>query len=469
MIGDPEVRPQAEVMRASHVLLATCLATFLVSIDGTVLFAAFKALAQAFPGREPASVAWVLNAYTIAVASWLIVSGRLSDGLGHARVFAWGLALFLSASALCGLSPDLPWLVAARVAQGVGAAMLTPSALALIIAHHPASRQAMAIALWGATGGLAAAIGPALGSWVVDAWGWRWAFFLNLPVGLLACGVAWRLLRSGQVVVARSGSPFDLLSAALLAVGLATLSWVLLRHEQLRAADGVTAFAVGLVAMVMFWERSRRIRHALVPVALWQSPGYVAVSVGSLAFSMGFSMLFMGFFFVMTDAWHLGLRQAGLAITPGPLTVIPVTVLSGWLASRFGHRPLIVVGSLMLALGAVWLVHRPQAPDHLGFTLPVLLLTGVGIGLVMSSLTAVATMPLPPSLSAVGAAVNQTIRQIGSVVGVALTSVWLAPGGDHLPQWERHGTVLCLVFVVTAVAGAWRGRMRWAVRLRRSG
>lgn len=442
------------------VMLATCLATFLVALDSTVLFAAFQALAVAFPGEDPAAVAWVLNAYTIAVASLLIACGRLSDWLGHAHAFRAGLLLFLVASMLCGLSPSLPWLVAARALQGVGAALLTPSALALILAHHSGGRQPVAIAIWGATGGLAAAIGPAVGSLTVDTLGWPWAFFLNLPMGLLALAVAWRLVAPPLSERWRSPAGIDVPSAMLLAAWLGVCSWALLGQRTHDSADWTVALVAGLLLAMAFLWRSARVDRALIPMALWRVPGHLAATLGSIAFSMGFSMLFLGFFFLMTGGWQMDLRHAGLAITPGPLTVIPVTVASGWLARRWGHRPLIMVGSACLVAGSVWLMHPPDQPRYLGFMLPVLLLTGLGIGLVMSSLTAVATMPLPDDLRALGAAVNQTVRQVGSVLGVALTTAWLMRPDGAAVGASGHATLnatMALLFALTGLAA-------WALR-----
>jgi MFS family permease len=405
-------------------------------------------------------VAWVLNAYTIAVASLLIACGRLSDWLGHAHAFRAGLLLFLLASILCGLSPSLPWLVAARALQGVGAALLTPSALALILAHHPGGRQPMAIAIWGATGGLAAAIGPAVGSLTVDVLGWPWAFFLNLPLGLVALVVAWRLVASPLSERWRTPAGIDVPSAVLLAAWLAVCSWALLGHRAHTPRDWAVVAGTGGVLALAFLARSARVERALIPMALWRVPGHLAATLGSIAFSMGFSMLFLGFFFLMTGVWQMDLRHAGLAITPGPLTVIPVTVASGWLARRWGHRPLIMAGSACLVVGSLWMMHPPEQAHYLGFMLPVLLLTGGGIGLVMSSLTAVATMPLPDDLRALGAAVNQTVRQVGSVLGVALTTAWLMQADGGPAGASAHTTLNATMAVLFGVTGV----SAWALR-----
>lgn len=163
-------------------------AVFLVSLDTTMLFAAFDALRQSFTGSSTATLSWVLNAYTVVYAAMLIPAGGLADAHGRKRVFQLGLAVFIAASLACGLAPSVEWLIVARVLQALGAALLTPASMSIVLAAFPVERRAVVISLWGAVGGLAAAVGPSLGSWVADQAGWPWAFYINVPVGLWGCG-----------------------------------------------------------------------------------------------------------------------------------------------------------------------------------------------------------------------------------------------------------------------------------------
>ena len=165
-------------------------AIFLVSLDGTMLYSVFGALREGFPGASAADMSWVLNAYTVVYAAMLIPAGGLADTHGRKRVFLLGVTLFIAASALCGLAGSVGWLIAARVLQAVGAALLTPASLSIVLAAFPQSRRAVTVSLWGAVGGFAAAVGPSLGSFVMQTVGWPWAFFINLPIGAvsLACG-----------------------------------------------------------------------------------------------------------------------------------------------------------------------------------------------------------------------------------------------------------------------------------------
>lgn len=202
------------------------IAAFLVSLDTTMLFAAFDPLRRAFPDATTADLSWVLNAYTAVYATMLIPAGGLADTHGRKRVFLIGVALFLAASAACGLAGSVGWLVAARVLQAIGAALLTPASLSIVLAVFPQSRRAVAVSLWGAVGGLAAAVGPSAGSFVIDQFGWPWAFYINLPLGGLALWRGASLLSESE----KTGEPRRVdgvgMALLMLAVGAITLAIV---------------------------------------------------------------------------------------------------------------------------------------------------------------------------------------------------------------------------------------------------
>jgi EmrB/QacA subfamily drug resistance transporter len=398
------------------------IAAFLVSLDTTMLFAAFDALRASFGQASAAELSWVLNGYTVVYAAMLIPAGGLADTHGRKRVFLVGVALFLASSAACGLAPSVPLLVAARVAQAVGAALLTPASLSIIIAAFPAQRRSVAVSLWGAVGGLAAAVGPSLGSLVTEVAGWPWAFFLNLPLGGLALwfGAA----RLPDVRPAGPRRRVDAVGMALLLLSVGALALALVETESPhRTALQLWAVAgVGVVAGLAFIAWARVSRAPLVDLALFRHRTYRYANGATLAFGAAFSMMFLAFFFYLRGLWHYPLSLAGLAVTPGPLLVVPTAIVTGRLAARHGHRPFLVGGSLLYALSSLWLLTVPGAqPDYLHHWLPGLLMSGLAVGLVLPSLSAAAVARLPAAHYAVGSAVNQATRQIGSVMGVALT------------------------------------------------
>lgn len=417
-------------------------AVFLVSMDGTMLFAAFSALRAGFPQATAADLSWVLNAYTVVYAAMLIPSGGLADKHGRKKVFLVGVALFLAASVACGLAVSVGWLVAARVLQAMGAALLTPASLSLVLAAFPTNKRAVAVSLWGAVGGLAAAVGPSLGAFVIASLGWQWVFYLNVPMGILAMWRGATLLT--EMRLPTEGRPLDLVGMGLLIVGIGALALSIVqaespawsRHELLGAAG------IGLACVVGFVAWARVASAPLVDLGLFRNATYRYVNLATLSFGTAFSMMFFAFFFYMNSIWHYSLPLAGLAMAPGPLLVVPVAALSGRLASRYGHRPLLVVGCLIYAASALWFLLVPGTePAYLTHWLPGMLFSGIGVGMVLPSLSGAAVSHLPADHYAVGGAINQAIRQIGSVMGVALTVLLLGSAG--LQRTDFNAVYLC--------------------------
>jgi EmrB/QacA subfamily drug resistance transporter len=419
-------------------------AVFLVSMDGTMLFAAFSALRAGFPQATAADLSWVLNAYTVAYAAMLIPSGGLADKHGRKKVFLVGVALFLAASVACGLAVSVGGLVAARVLQAMGAALLTSASLSLVLAAFPTNKRAVAVSLWGAVGGLAAAVGPSLGAFVIASLGWQWAFYLNVPMGILAMWRGATLLTETKQPT--EGRPLDLVGMGLLIVGIGGLALSIVqaespawsRHELLGAA------CIGLACVLGFVAWARVATAPLVDLGLFRNATYRYVNLATLSFGTAFSMMFFAFFFYMNSIWHYSLPLAGLAMAPGPLLVVPVAALSGRIASRYGHRPLLVVGCLIYAASALWFLLVPGTePAYLTDWLPGMLFSGLGVGMVLPSLSGAAVSHLPSDHYAVGGAINQAIRQIGSVMGVALTVLLLGSAG--LQRVDFNAVYLCHV------------------------
>jgi len=423
------------------VFFTVCVAAFLVSIDATVLYAAFPALRKSFSSVSSADLSWVLNAYTVVYAALLVPAGRLADSLGRRRTFVAGTAMFLAASIACGISDNVNLLIVARAFQAVGAALLTPASLALVLAAFPASRRSVAVSMWGAVGALAAAIGPGLGSVLVDTLGWRWAFFMNVPAAL------WALYRTRTRIPPdhKAGIHFriDVVGVVLLIVGMGGLTAAVVAiegHTIFSPRIGLSA-AIGIASLVAFVAWAKRHPDPALDLSLFSNGTYTAVNFATLTFGVAFTMMFFGFFFFMTGIWKYSLPLAGLAITPGPLLVIPVAMLSGRFAARAGHRPLLVLGSLLLAAGGVWQAYVPGLePRYLLHWLLGQLMTGVGIGMALPSFSGAAVASLGSNRFGVGSAVNQALRQFGSVIGVALTVV--IAGGTNFDLAAFHSLTL---------------------------
>lgn len=445
----PAVKPTS----SWPVFWVASIAVFLVSLDTTMLFAAFDALRHAFAGSSAADLSWVLNAYTVVYATMLIPAGGLADTHGRKRVFLVGVAVFLAASAACGLAGSVGLLVAARVVQAVGAALLTPASLSIVLAVFPQEKRAVVVSLWGAVGGLAAAVGPSVGSWVIDSFGWPWAFYLNLPLGGLAL---WR----GAALLAESEQPstrrrVDGVGMALLmlAVGAVTLAIVESGSPHWSRTELLLMAATGSVAAAAFVAWARKAKAPLVDLALFKNRTYRFVNLATLSFGTAFSMMFLTFFFYLTSIWHFSLPQAGLAVTPGPLLVMPTAIITGHFAARLGHRRFLVGGALLYACSSLWFLLVPGlTPDYLHHWLPGLVMSGIAVGLVLPSLSAAAVSRLPVAHYAVGSAVNQATRQMGSVLGVAITVALLGHAAlqrvDFNALYLIHGALALLTAVL---------------------
>ena len=427
--------PAAPVAPASTaspwpVFWVSSVAVFLVSLDTTMLYAAFSALRAGFPQATAADMSWVLNAYTVLYAAMLIPAGGLADTHGRKKVFMIGVTLFIAASAACGLAGSVGWLIAARALQAIGAALLTPASLALVLSAFPQNKRTVVVSLWGAVGGLAAAIGPSFGAFVVESVGWQWAFFINVPLGALSLWRGATLLREEKREGARKR--LDLVGMALVVVGVGALALAIVQSDapHWQRSELLMAAATGAVALIAFVLWARTSADPLVDLKLFNNRTYTYVNLATLSFGIAFAMMFFGFFFYMTQIWHYSLPRAGLAITPGPLLVVITAVISGRIAARIGHRPFLVGGALLYAASGAWFLLVPGlTPDYLHHWLPGVVMSGIGVGLVLPSLSGAAVNKLPAEQYGVGSAVNQATRQIGSVLGVAITVLLLGHAG----------------------------------------
>ena len=360
----------------------------------------------------------------------LVPAGRIADRVGRKRIFLLGLGLFSAASALCGVAPSPGMLIAARALQALGAALLLPSSLALVLHAFPAARRARAVALWGAVGALAAAIGPSLGSLIIQSWGWRWVFYINVPVGIAAVVRGNKLLRESRDEAASelpdlSGLVLLIAGVALIALGIVEGGgWGLLDPRTLASLIG------GALLFAGFIRRTRNAASPAVDLSLFSNHTCRLANLATFVFAIAFTAMFFNFVLFLTQRWGYTLFQAGLAITPGPLVVIPVAIIAGRIADRRGHRAVLVAGGLVFAFGGALLYSAVESsPDFVRTWLPRALVTGTGVGLVLPSLSGAAVHGLPPGRLAVGSAINQAVRQLGSVIGVGLVIALLGRAG----------------------------------------
>ncbi len=423
----------------------TTLAVFMVSLDATVVVAVFPSLRESFGATPDWLLSWILNAYTIVYAALLIPAGRWVDRWGHARAFSIGLTVFTGASALCGLSVGASFLIAARMLQAVGAALLTPAALALTLDAFPANRRPFVVGLWSACGALAAALGPGVGSWLVDLTSWTAIFWINVPVGLAGWWYAKRTLASSQFHLSQT-SP-DAFGSLILILGVGAVCAGIVRSSEASVLTTLTTLLCGtiLLAALVIWVRKHPV--ASRDFSIFQNRNVLLANVATLVFGSAFGMMFLSFFLFMTGVWQFSQSLAGLAAMPGPLLVIPSAILSGRLATHFGQRPLLIAGGLLFAVSQIWYLLRVSAqPDYFVSWLPGQILAGLAIGMVLPNLTSQALAGLSSDHFGIGGAVNTALRQLGGAIGVAVAVAIVSHAGQTVSSFQ-------VIYLILTVAG----------------
>ena len=404
------------------VLAIVCAGVVLAALDLFIVNVALPQMARDFGvrGSGLADLSWVLNAYGIVYAALLVVFGRLAERYPRERGFLLGVAVFVAGSAACGAATSVAMLVACRVVQAAGAALLTPTSLGLILATAAPERRQGAIRTWTAVGGLAAAAGPVVGGLLVAA-NWRWVFLVNVPIGLVALAIGWRRLPrvSGHPVPAP-----DAIGALLVTGGVAALVLALVNGPRWGWGDSLTigTLSVCALAIAMFALHCTRHRNPLIDRALLRLRPFTGASAVLVVFNVAFGAMLLSRVLWVQDVWHWSAIATGLSIAPGPLMVPPVAFfLAGRLTLRIGPGPATAVGSALFAIGTAWWAAAMQLrPDYLGDMLGGMVLSGIGVGLVLPTLTATGASLLPPHAFATGSAVLSLLRQIGLAIGVAL-------------------------------------------------
>ncbi len=438
------------------VLVIVCAGVVLASLDLFIVNVALPQMSRSFGSTGLDGLSWVLNGYAIVYASLLVLFGRLADRFNRKRGFLLGVAVFVAASAACAAASSLPMLVGFRVLQAAGAALLTPTSLGLILATFPAERRQSAVRSWTAVGGLAAALGPAVGGLLVAA-SWRWVFLVNLPIGMAALIAGWRLLPEVP------GHPIpwpDGLSAGLITAGVGALTLGLVEGGSWGWGDPRTigVLVLSAVMLTLFAVRTARHHNPLIDRALFRVRPFTGASAVALLFSIAFGAMLLSRVLWAQDVWHWSALTTGVSIVPGPIMVPLFSFLfAGPLIARFGAGAVIAAGSTIFAAGMAWMaLAAGLAPDYVGDVLGGLLLTGIGVGLTLPTIMGTAAGSLPPTSFATGSAVVNMLRQVGLAIGVAVLIAVL--GSPHSPAevlaaYQRGWTVTAAIAFAGAVVG----------------
>ena len=423
--------------RGRWVLFTTVLGSSLAMLDATVVNVALERIGTdldaGFSGLQ-----WTVNAYTLTLASLILLGGSLSDRLGRRRVFVAGVVWFAVASLLCGLAMNVEMLIVARALQGVGGALLTPGSLAIISASFAGSDRAAAVGAWSGLGGVAGAIGPFLGGWLVE-WSWRAVFLVNLPVAVLIIVVAARHVPETRDPDAAPG--LDWTGTVLVVAGLGGLTYALTAAGE----DGldprvVLLGAVGVLALVAFTVVQRRSPHPLVPPVLFRNAQFTAANAVTLLVYAPLGVVFVLLVLQLQVVSGYSPLLAGTALLPVTVLMLLFSARAGALAQRIGPRLPMTAGPLLAAAGLLLLSRVGPDASYVAEVLPGALVFGAGLTLLVAPLTATVLASAEDRYAGVASGVNNAVARAAGLLAVAVVPVAAGIGGDDYTDPDAFGS-----------------------------
>jgi EmrB/QacA subfamily drug resistance transporter len=434
-------------------LAAVSVATFMLLLDVTVVNVALPAIRDDL-GASFTDLQWVVDAYALTLAALVLTAGSLADRLGRRRVFIAGLALFTVASLLCAVSPDATFLVLARGVQGIGAAAMFAVSLALIAHEFDAGRdRGTALGIYGATIGVAVAIGPLLGGALTDWLGWESIFLLNVPVGLVALGMTtWRLRESRDPQATR----VDWVGTATFSAALFALVFALVRgNDEGWGSTLIVGLLAGFAVLLgVFVAVERRVREPMLPLALFRRPAFTGVQIAALTISGSIFSLFLYLSLYLQNYLGLSPLQTGLRYLPITLAVFFASPAAALLIPRVPARVLLFGGLTTIAVGLL-LMSGIDRGDGWTVLLPGFIVSGIGVGLLNPVIADVAVSVVPRAQSGMASGINDTFRQVGVAIGLAVWgAVFVGRGAHRVTELTGvpHGAARHLVEAVSSGA-----------------
>jgi len=444
----PEVR--LGTVAGRWLVAATVLGSGMALLDSTVVNIALPAIADEF-GSGLAGLQWTLDSYLLTLASLILLGGSLGDRFGRRFIFLIGTVWFALASLLCAVAPTIGVLVAARALQGVGAALLTPVSLAILQTTLVPDDRGRGIAAWSGLVGVATAVGPALGGWLIGSGSWRWIFALNLPIALAVVVISLRYVPESRDEAA-AGRRLDLVGAALGAISLAALTYGFIRWGEY-GADGlvVASLAAGALALAGFVLLERRLRHPMLPLGLFADRRFTGTNLVTLGLYAALSAaLFLLVVRLQNEVGYSPLA-AGFATLPVTLLMLAGSDLAGRLAARIGPRLPLTVGPMVAGVGLALLARIGPGSDYWTVVLPGVLVFGLGITLVVAPLTATVLASAADEVAGVASGVNNAVARTAGLLGVAV--VPLLAGGASGRAFPAAMLISAGLAVGSGVAG----------------
>ncbi len=449
MTSKPLQQASPSDQRPYHVLVLLCAgATFLSLLDATITNLAVTDLHHSFPHASDTDFTWTISLYAITFACVLAPAGRLADAIGRRSLYLVGVAGFTSMSLVCALAPTLPVLLTARALQGLGAAAMVPASLAILLAETAAARRAAAIGMWSAAASTAAAVGPSLGGVLIQYWGWRSVFVINVPIGI-AMLAAGRRVSGHRLAPAPMPDPVGVVQLGG-GVGLLTLGVIQGPVWHWNSGRVLAILGVGSLLVGMAVNRSRRQPSPAIDVGLWRSRNFAVTNVVSLFYGVAlYAWLLLGAL-INVSLWHYSWLVAGLAMSPGAVLSAAVGIGAGRLMNRVNPCWIVLAGGSGVLIAAAWLGLGLRAtPAFVSFWLPLGLLAGAGWGAMSTGLSSIAALSVPPTQFAAAVGLNTAVRQVGGALGIAALAA-IMPA--HLPtvahSYRSVGWFCCAAMAV---------------------
>jgi EmrB/QacA subfamily drug resistance transporter len=405
------------------VLAVLCLGLFVILLDTTIVNIAVPALTVGLHATLD-QLLWIVNAYTLTYAGLLITGGRLGDLYGQKRLFLIGLVIFTAASALCGLAQNPASLVATRILQGIGGALLTPQTLAILTVSFPVRHRGTAFGIWGAVAGLATVAGPMVGGLLVTQLSWRWVFFVNVPVGIVTL-----IFASAVLPDLRLNRPhrLDWWGTALASTGLFLICFGLIEGPSHRwgsiwgpiTVPMIPIAGIGFLVAFGWWQSNHRNREPLVPGAIFADRNFAIMCAVVAAISFGMLGLFLPVVIFLQSVLSLTAFQAGLILAPMSIASITSAPFAGRLADRYGGKDILIVGLVLWAGGVVFVLWATRLYYDKTELIIGLIVAGFGLGMTFAPLQTIAMHNVAPQMTGAAAGLTNTSRQLGAVLGSA--------------------------------------------------
>jgi len=442
----------AEDNRKWFTLAAVSFGLFMIMLDNTVVNVALPSI-QRDLGTDLSSLQWIVTGYALTFGALMLIGGKVADAYGRRLIFVVGISVFTTASLWCGLADSGDELIAARILQGVGAALMNPATLSIIAATFPSHQRGTAIGIWAGVSALALAIGPLVGGLLTEHLDWSWIFFVNIPVGILAIAASFLFIDESRD---ETHVRLDLPGLATSAIGLFALTYALIEANTYGWTSPriLGAFAVAGMSILAFILLERYQRAPMLPLELFRSRTYAGANMVMLLVALSMFGVFFFLSLYMQNVLGYSAVQTGAAFLPMTILIILIAPVAGKTSDRFGSRGLMTTGMILIAVQLLYF-SRLGVEASFWSLLPAFLVGGVGMALTMTPSAAAATRSVSVDKAGVGAAVLNASRQVGGSLGIALIGAIMAieAGGERTPEAFVDGlqTALLVASVIAAV------------------